>query len=266
MNTSVLLWSAVAILVLMVGTWLVSLPLKNASIVDPIWPLGFVLVGWAAASVGHSGAWSVANLRTGVLLALVTIWGLRLSIHLLVRNVGHGEDFRYQAMRRNIGPKFGLVSLFTVFLLQGSIMFVVSLPLQFGAGIHGHGVLARLLLPLGVLAWVTGFLFESIGDAQLRRFRADPNSAGMVMDRGLWRYTRHPNYFGDSCVWFGLFLVGASAGGWAWLGIISPFVMTYFLRWVSGVAMLERSLVKRRPGYADYMARTSAFLPRPPKG
>jgi steroid 5-alpha reductase family enzyme len=265
MNTSVMLASAIAIAVLMFGTWLVSLPLKNASIVDPIWPLGFVIVGWVAAFAGHSGRSTTDTERVVALVAMVSIWGLRLSFHLFRRNIGHGEDFRYRAMRKNIGPRFGLVSLVTVFALQGTLMFIVSLPLQFGAGIHHHDAFAWVLLPFGLLVWITGFLFEAVGDAQLRAFKADPASAGQVMDRGLWRYTRHPNYFGDSCVWFGIFLVAASAGGWAWLGIVSPIVMTYFLRFVSGVTMLERSMVKRRPGYADYMRRTSAFLPRPPR-
>ena len=260
MNTSVLLASAIAIGVLMFGTWLLSLPLKNASIVDPVWPLGFVIVGWVSAIVGHGDP-----VRVGLLVAMVSIWGLRLSSYLLRRNVGHGEDFRYQSMRKKIGPRFGLVSLVTVFALQGTLMFIVSLPLQFGAAIEGSGGLAIVLTVLGVLVWIVGFTFESVGDAQLRAFKADPSSAGQVMDRGLWRFTRHPNYFGDSCVWFGIFLVGASAGGWAFAGIVSPIVMTYFLRFVSGVAMLERSLVKRRPAYAEYMRTTSAFFPRPPR-
>jgi steroid 5-alpha reductase family enzyme len=260
MNTSVLVASAVAIAALMVGTWLVSLPLRNASIVDPIWPLGFVIVGWVSAIVSHSDP-----VRVGLLVAMVSIWGLRLSSYLFRRNIGHGEDFRYQSMRKRIGPRFGLVSLVTVFALQGTLMFIVSLPLQFGAGIDGSGGLPIVFMALGVAVWLVGFIFESVGDAQLRAFKADPSSAGQVMDRGLWRYTRHPNYFGDACVWFGIFLVAASAGGWAWAGVVSPIVMTYFLRFVSGVAMLERSLVKRRPAYGDYMRTTSAFFPRSPR-
>ncbi len=178
MHTSVLLASAIAIAVLMFGTWLVSLPLRNASIVDPIWPLGFVLVGWVAALVGHGD-----TIRVGVLVGMVSIWGLRLSFHLFRRNIGHGEDFRYQSMRRRIGPRFGLVSLVTVFALQGTLMFIVSLPLQFGAGIDGGA--APVLVVLGVAVWIIGFLFEAVGDAQLRRFKADPSSAGQVMDLSL---------------------------------------------------------------------------------
>ena len=262
MDWSVFLWSAIAIAVVMVSTWLVSLPLRNASIVDPIWSLGFVVVGWVSFVVAHASA---DGLRAGVLLALVTIWGLRLSLHLFTRNAGHGEDYRYKAMRKKHGSKFWLVSLGTVFLFQGLLMWIVSLPLQFGIGITGRSTGWVIALALGVVVWIVGFGFESIGDAQLRAFKADPASAGQVMDRGLWRYTRHPNYFGDACVWWGIGVVSLGAGGWAWLGLLGPVVMTTLLRRVSGVTLLEKSLVKRRPGYVDYVRRTSPFVPRPPR-
>ncbi|MEI7622536.1 MAG: DUF1295 domain-containing protein [Actinomycetes bacterium] len=262
MNWSVFAWSALAIAVVMFSTWVVSLPLRNASIVDPIWSLGFVVVGWVAFISQHQ---HVDALRTGVLLALVTIWGVRLSLHLFIRNAGHGEDYRYKSMRKKYGKKFWLVSLGTVYLVQGILMWVVSLPLQFGIGTSTKTSWWVLPLVLGVLVWLMGFAFESIGDAQLRAFKADPNSAGQVMDRGLWRYTRHPNYFGDSCVWWGIFVVSFGAGGLAWLGVIGPIVMTTLLRRVSGVTLLEKSLVRRRPGYEDYVRRTSPFIPRPPR-
>ena len=262
MNWSVFAWSALAIAVVMFSTWVVSLPLRNASIVDPIWSLGFVVVGWVAFISQHQ---HVDGVRTGVLLALVTIWGVRLSLHLFIRNAGHGEDYRYKSMRKKYGKKFWLVSLGTVYLFQGILMWIVSLPLQFGIGTSTKTVWWVLPLVLGVLVWLVGFAFESIGDAQLRAFKADPNSAGQVMDRGLWRYTRHPNYFGDASVWWGIFVVSLGAGGWAWIGIIGPVVMTTLLRRVSGVTLLEKSLVRRRPGYEDYVRRTSPFIPRPPR-
>lgn len=262
MDFSVFAWSAIAIVVVMLATWLVSLPLRNASIVDPIWSLGFVVVGWVAFVSQHQ---HVDALRTGVLLAFVTIWGVRLSLHLFIRNVGHGEDYRYKAMRKKHGAKFWHVSLRTVFLVQGVLMWIVSLPLQFGIGTSTKTSWWLLPLVLGAIVWLIGFGFESIGDAQLKAFKADPASAGQVMDRGLWRYTRHPNYFGDATVWWGIFLVSLGAGGWAWLGVIGPVVMTTLLRRVSGVTLLEKSLVKRRPGYEDYVRRTSPFLPRPPR-
>ena len=262
MDFSVFGYSALAIAVVMFTTWLVSLPLRNASIVDPVWSLGFVVVGWVAFAAMHQ---HVDGVRTGFLLVLVTIWGLRLSLHLFIRNVGHGEDYRYKAMRKKHGAKFWLVSLGTVYSLQGILMWIVSLPLQFGIGTSTKTSWWVLPLVLGAIVWLIGFAFESIGDAQLRAFKADPASAGQVMDRGLWRYTRHPNYFGDASVWCGIFLVSLGAGGWAWLGIIGPVVMTTLLRRVSGVTLLEKSLVKRRPGYEDYVRRTSPFLPRPPR-
>ena len=262
MHFSVFAWSALAIAVVMFTTWLVSLPLRNASIVDPIWSLGFVVVGWVAFISQHQ---HVDAVRTGVLLAFVTIWGVRLSLHLFIRNVGHGEDYRYKAMRKKHGAKFWLVSLGTVYLFQGVLMWIVSLPLQFGIGTSTRTAWWVLPLILGAIVWLIGFAFESIGDAQLRAFKADPNSAGQVMDRGLWRYTRHPNYFGAASVWWGIFLVSLGAGGLAWIGVIGPIVMTTLLRRVSGVTLLEKSLVKRRPGYEDYVRRTSPFLPRPPR-
>lgn len=262
MHFSVFAWSAAAIAVVMLSTWVVSLFLRNASIVDPIWSLGFVVVGWVSFFSMRN---NVDGLRTGVLLALVTIWGLRLSLHLFIRNVGHGEDFRYKSMRKKYGSNFWLVSLGTVFVFQGVLMWIVSLPLQFGIGTSNSTAWWSVPLVLGAIVWLIGFAFESIGDAQLRSFKADPASAGQVMDRGLWRYTRHPNYFGDATVWWGLFLVSLGAGGWAWLGVIGPVVMTTLLRRVSGVTLLEKSLVKRRPGYEDYVRRTSPFVPRPPR-
>lgn len=262
MHWSILLWSALAIAVVMIGTWVVSLPLRNASIVDPIWSLGFVVVGWVSFAVARA---HVDALRTTLLLAFVTVWGLRLSLHLFTRNVGHGEDPRYVAMRRHWGERFWIISLFTVFVLQGVLMWIVSLPLQFGIGIVGRGAGWPVFLVLGAVVWLIGLAFESIGDAQLRRFRADPDSKGKVLDTGLWRWTRHPNYFGDACVWWGIALVALGAGGWAWLGLVGPVVMTTLLRRVSGVTLLEKSMAKRRPGYADYVRRTSPFLPRPPR-
>ena len=260
MNWSIMWWSALAVLVVMTVTWLASVPLRNASIVDPVWSLGFVVVGWVSALTGDGDA-----LRVALMTGAVTIWGLRLSLHLFTRNRGHGEDFRYVAMRRRHGPGFWWISYFTVFVVQGILMWIVSLPLQFSAGIDEQIGIGWLLLAIGMVLWIVGFLFETVGDAQLRAFKADPGSAGQVMDRGLWRYTRHPNYFGDACVWWGLGVMALAAGGWAVVGLVGPLVMNVLLRRVSGVTLLEKSMVSRRPGYADYVARTSPFVPRPPR-
>jgi steroid 5-alpha reductase family enzyme len=257
MTGDVMLAAGGSIAVLMLLTWLLSLVLRDASIVDPVWPLGFVLVAWVVLSVADGN-----RARQWLLVAMVTVWGLRLSAHLAWRKHGEPEDFRYQAMRKHWGPRFPLISLVTVFALQGVLMWVVSLPVQLGQVPASPGLGA--LAAAGVLVWVVGFAFETIGDAQLTRFKSDPSSAGQVMDRGLWRYTRHPNYFGDACVWWGIALVAAESGLGA-VGIVGAVVMTVLLRRVSGVPMLERSMAKRRPGYDEYVSRTSPFVPRPPR-
>lgn len=233
--------------------WLLSLRLRDASIVDIFWGLGFAQIAVVAAALGDGYPWRK------LLLALPTaIWGVRLGLYLLWRNAGHGEDYRYQAMRRAHGARFPLVSLATVFGLQGVLMWIVSLPVQVGQVAVAPERLT-LLDGLGLGLWAIGIACETVGDWQLAAFKADPANAGKVMDRGLWRYTRHPNYFGDACVWWGLWLIAAAGG--AWWTVVSPLLMTVLLLKVSGVAMLERTIVKRRPEYADYIARTSAFVP-----
>ena len=250
--------AAIAIVVLMLATWLLSLVLKNASIVDIVWGLGFVLVAWAVRLRVDDGLAARQNL----LVAMTTIWGLRLGGYLFWRNHGKGEDYRYRAMRKHWGPRFPIISLGTVFGLQGVLMFTVSLPVQLGqTRIEPDlGVLAYL----GIAVWVIGIFFEWVGDAQLARFKGDPTNQGKVMNRGLWKFTRHPNYFGDACVWWGIALVAAETTVGKF-GLIGALVMTILLRRVSGVVLLEKSLSKRKEGYAEYVARTSPFFPRPPK-
>ena len=255
---SVFAASAAAIAVLMVGTWLLSLPLRNASIVDIVWGLGFVVVAWVSYLVGDG-----VEARRLLLAAMVSVWGLRLAGYLLWRNAGKGEDFRYQAMRRKAGSSFAVKSLITVFALQGVIMWVVSLPVQV-ASVPDSPESIGVLGIAGVAVWAVGLFFEATGDWQLARFKADPANAGQVMDRGLWRYTRHPNYFGDFCVWWGIWLV-AAATGIGVVAVVGPLVMSVFLMRVSGVPMLERTIGKRRPGYEDYVRRTNSFFPGPPK-
>lgn len=239
--------------------WLASLRLRDASIVDPWWGPGFVLVAAVSAAIAPGGAAP----RRALVGALVAAWGLRLGAHLLRRNAGRGEDPRYARMRASWGDRFPLVSLGTVFGLQALLLWIVSLPVQ---------VAMRAVTPAslgawdaaGAFVWTVGFLFEAVGDAQLARFAADPANAGRVLDGGLWRYTRHPNYFGDCCAWWGLFLVACAVPGGAWT-IVSPLVMTFLLRRVSGVPLLERGMARRRPGYEDYVRRTSPFVPWPPR-
>jgi len=252
-----LLVAAGTVAALMLVTWLVSLPLRNASIAFFFWGLGvFFFAWWVRLTVDVDAA------RQWLLVGMVTIWGLRLSIYLTWRNHGNGEDYRYQAMRRHWGARVWCVSLLTVFVRQGVPMWKVSLGAQLGQvpDSPGLGVLAGL----GVAVWAVGLGFEAVGDAQLARFKGDPANQGRVMDQGLWRYTRHPNYFGDACVWWGIALVAAESGLGAF-GILGAVVMTVLLRRVSGVTLLEKSLTKRRAGYDDYIARTSPFIPRPPR-
>lgn len=249
--------AALAIVVLMLTTWTVSVMIKNASIVDIVWGLGFVVVAWTVRLTVDGD-----TTRQNLLVVLVTLWGLRLALYLAKRNIGHGEDFRYVLMRRKHGARFPLVSLYTVFAFQGALMWVVSLPVQLGQADDGAPV--GPLAVIGAAAWVVGFVFEAVGDAQLARFKKDPENAGKVMDRGLWSLTRHPNYFGDAVQWWGIGIVAAEAGTAA-IGLIGPVVMTFLLTRVSGVPMLEHSMAKRRPGYEDYVRRTSAFVPRPPR-
>ena len=251
MTGEILVASAVGIAFLMTTTWLISRAVKDASIVDIIWGLGFVVVAWIA--------WFAETDARSLLLAmLVTVWGIRLSGYLAWRNLGKGEDFRYQAMRHRYGSRFGLISLFVVFGLQGVLMWTVSLPVQAAS----RGALS-VVDGLGVGLWLIGMVFETVGDLQLAMFKRDPANAGKVLDTGLWRYTRHPNYFGDFCVWWGIYLV-AFAGG-AWWTVIGPAVMTALLMRYSGAGLLEKTIGRRRPGYDDYVRTTNAFFPGPPK-
>lgn len=250
--------AAIAIVALMLVTWVISLMVRNASIVDIVWGLGFVVVAWTVFLAVDGGN----DTRRILLVLMTTVWGLRLAGYLGWRNHGKPEDYRYRAMRKRWGSRFALVSLGTVFAFQGLMMWIVSLPVQLGQADPTPDV--GPLAVVGVAVWLVGLFFEVVGDAQLARFKADPANAGIVMDRGLWRYTRHPNYFGDACVWWGIALVAAETGTGAW-GLIGAALMTLLLRRVSGVTLLEKSLVKRRQGYEDYVARTSPFVPRPPR-
>ncbi len=244
-----------AIALALLVTWLVSLAKRDVSIVDPVWPLLFAL---AAAVYAHATP-APGGARRTLVLVLVGLWALRLSAHLVWRGWGEPEDRRYQAMRRRQGPRFPVKSLATVFGLQGVLAWIVSLPLL--AAVDGGAALG-VLDGLGVALWALGFFFESVGDLQLARFKADPSRAAEVMDRGLWRYTRHPNYFGDFCVWWGIYLLALGAGGW-W-SLPGPLLMSFLLLRVSGVTLLEKDLKKRRPAYRDYVRRTNAFFPGPP--
>jgi steroid 5-alpha reductase family enzyme len=246
--------SALTVVVLMGITAFAGRRAGRVSVVDTAWGLGFVLVASVAALVGDGVPW-----RRLLLLALVGAWGLRLAWHMHRRNAGKGEDPRYAEMLGRERGNPTVVAIRKVYAVQALALWFVSLPIQVSAA-AGAGNAAVAVV--GVAVWLLGVTFEAVGDAQLSAFKANPDNTGKVMDRGLWSWTRHPNYFGDASVWWGLWLVAASA----WPGVLtvlSPIVMTYFLAFATGAKLLERHLAQR-PGYAAYQRRTSSFLPRPP--
>lgn len=235
--------------------WLLSLPLRNVSIVDSMWSLMFLL-----AALTYTAAQASPGPRAWLVITMVGAWSIRLAAYISWRNRGHGEDFRYRKIRANNEPGFAFKSLYIVFGLQAALAWVVSLPLL--AAINSTAPLGWLDA-VGAVLWLVGVVFEAGGDWQLARFKRNPANRGKVLDTGLWRYTRHPNYFGDFCVWWGLFLIALSAGGW-W-SVAGPLVMSFLLLKVSGVALLEKDIGERRPAYRAYVRRTNAFFPGPPR-
>lgn len=237
--------------------WLVSLRLRDVSIVDVAWGADGALIAIISFLLTDG-----PPARRLLITGMTVIWGLRLTLHIGLRKRGTGEDYRYAAMRAEHGDAFPLRSLFTVFLFQALLIWAITLPVQIAQAAGGpRGLLLLDFLGLGV--WVLGFVLEGIADGQLQRFRSDPMNRGQVMDRGLWRYSRHPNYFGESLVWWGIFLVASSSPG-GWITFFSPLLMTFFLLKVSGVPLLEDAMAERKAGYREYMERTSLFVPWPP--
>lgn len=249
-----------AALAVMLATFAVALVKGVHRLVDVAWGLGFTAVALVtlALSAGHGD-----DARRVLVTVLTAVWGLRLAGHIARRGRGKGEDARYERMLAKAPGNRSLYALRKVYLLQGALVWLVSLPVQAAQYVP---------VPLGPVAWVgvagwlTGLLFEAVGDAQLARFTADPANRGRIMDRGLWSWTRHPNYFGDFCVWWGLYLLAVTPGAWAaaLLGVVSPLLMSYLLTMGSGKRLLERHMAERA-GYAEYAARTSGFFPRPPR-
>lgn len=243
----------------MTAVWVASLARRDASLVDRIWGVAFIILAWAYFGAAPAAGPAVA--RQWLVPALITVWGLRLSVYLTWRNWGQGEDFRYVEMRRK-SSAFAWTSLFRVFWLQGLIAFVVGLPLLQVQRVAEPESLGWLDYA-GVAFFAIGLFFETVGDLQLTRFKADPANKGRVLDSGLWRYTRHPNYFGDAMVWWGFALIALATPGALW-SLVGPALMTFFLVKVSGVALLEKTLADTKPQYRDYVRRTSAFFPLPP--
>ena len=238
--------------------WLLSLAIKDASIVDIFWGMGFVLSAWYYALFALQ---SEMGIHQKILLALVTLWGLRLAIYLGIRNIGKAEDYRYANWRNEYGDKWWWVSFLRVFVLQGMVMWLIGAVLV--PGLANDAALS-VFDYVGIIFWLIGIFFEAVGDWQLMQFKNNRDNKGKVMDKGVWRYTRHPNYFGDAMVWWGFFFFAVSASQGICF-ILCPILMTTFLLKISGVAMLEKSLKKNKPGYDEYIRKTSAFVPMLPK-
>lgn len=246
-----------AVLGLFTALWLVSLAVRNSSIVDMWWGPGILVIG-----VAYKLTTDGAHNRGTMVLALLALWAVRLAWHIGARNIGHGEDFRYAKWRSERGASWWWFSYFKVFVLQAVVAWIISMPLYYAISAPA---------PVHFNAWdfaaatvfAVGFAFESFGDEQLRRFKANPANKGRVLDTGLWRYTRHPNYFGEALLWWGFGLFSVATGGYA--GVIGPAIMTYFLIRVSGVALLEQTLKTTKPGYAEYIRSTSSFFPMAPR-
>ena len=244
--------SGLLLLGFMILLWLVSLLLKNAGIMDIFWGIGFVVLTWTA----YTSAPGFLP-RKILTCMMITLWGLRLAIHIGLRNWGKQEDFRYAGWRETHGARWWWFSFFQVFLLQGLLIWIISVPIL-AAQISGVPAILTPLDMIAVLVWGFGLIFETVADVQLTRFKRVASNKGKLLTTGLWKYSRHPNYFGEAVVWWGIYIVALATGfGWT---IFSPILITWLLLRVSGVAMLERTM-KNKPGYEEYMQRTSVFIP-----
>ena len=249
------LYSLLPIMAMAVTAWLVSLKLRDVSIVDSLWS---VMVFCSLA--GYMVFAENLGPRSFLLASLLFIWAARLALYITVRNHGQPEDRRYQAIRTNNQPHFQFKSLYIIFLFQGLLAWVICLPVV--AAVNGEAPPGPLDIA-GAAMWLAGMFFEVVGDMQLSRFRRSRDAGDEVLDSGLWRYTRHPNYFGEALVWWGFYLAALSAG--AWWTVFAPLLMTVLLLKVSGVTLLEKDISKRRPAYREYIRRTNSFIPGPPK-
>ncbi len=245
----------IVIIVYFVIWFILAAIIKNASIVDIGWGFGFVLVAWV-------GFLQNVTISTSISTTLVTLWGLRLTYHVFRRNYGKPEDFRYAAFRHEWGKTYYLRSFFQLFMFQAIIMFLVSLGFIY---INELGTITSwLLAAIGIITWLVGYLFEAISDSQLKKFIANSNNKGKLIDSGLWKYSRHPNYFGEAVAWWGIFVLALGTGA-PWFTIISPIAITVIIRFVSGVPMLEKRLAKKE-GFEEYKNKTRIFVPWFPKG
>lgn len=255
MSFEIYLYGFIAMLGLGFLTWVVSVFIRDVSIVDSAWSLMFL-----AGAIVFMFLSAGPDARNFLVFALLLIWAMRLFVHLTWRNWGEPEDRRYQAIRKKYEPNFAFKSLFIIFVFQAALAWIIALPLWPALTVTSS---FSLWDAAAVIIWSIGMFFEVTGDWQLAKFKADPANKGKVMDKGLWRYTRHPNYFGESLVWWGFYLFAVGSG--AWWAIPGPLLITWLLLKFSGVVMLEETIVERRPAYRDYIARTNAFIPGRPK-
>ena len=249
-----LIQSALIIFIYFVIWYIIAAIIKNSGIIDIGWGFGFVVVAW----IGFFQSISIVSI---VLTLMVSLWGLRLTYHIFKRNAGKLEDFRYANFRREWGRSFYLRSFFQLFMFQAVLMFLISLAFIYGNQKSVIGSLPTLII--GIIVWLIGFVFEAVGDRQLKKFISEPANKGKVIGTGLWKYTRHPNYFGEALLWWGIFIVAIGSGS-PWYTVISPLTITLIIRFVSGVPMLEKRN-ENKPGYDTYKAKTNIFIPWFPK-
>jgi len=253
---TVFLEAAAAVAAYMTALFVVALVRKDNSVADVGWGGGFIAVALLAFLSEPSWAF-----RRVLVVGLVVLWGLRLAGHIFLRNRARGEDFRYAAWRARWGKWFVLRSYVQVFLLQGAFLLAISTPVLLA--LRETGGRPDAWAGVGTAVWTFGFLFEAAADLQLARFKRKPENKGRIITTGLWKYSRHPNYFGEAVLWWGIFLIARPVPG-GWFGLIGPLTITLLLRFVSGVPMLERKY-RGRPDFEDYAGRTNAFVPWPPK-
>ena len=238
--------------------WFISIRIKDSSIIDIYWGFGFVLIAWACLISNQNNNLSI-SITQWLLIAMVTLWGLRLTFYLAKRNLGHGEDYRYVKMRNASKRDWKYVSYFRVFMLQGVLQAIISTPIFiiFSDNQSSHQI---PIILIALFLFIVGFLFESIADQQMKVFKSDPENSSMIMNKGLWKYSRHPNYFGDFLQWFAIFVLSLTAG--SFFGVIAP-IMMLFIFFKLTIRLLEKPQAKKRPGYNQYIDDTNMFFPGP---
>lgn len=252
----VLTIQTVVIMIYMTGWFFVAQARKRNDVADIAWGTGFIVVAMTAMDLSDG-----MTPRRVLVMSLVIVWGLRLAAHIYYRNKGKPEDQRYQKWRESWGKHALLRAFFQVFILQGLLIVIISLPVTFIITYRQQSI--GVFDVLGVCTWIVGFLFETIGDYQLVKYKRDPLNRGKIMTQGLWNYTRHPNYFGEIILWWGMYIIALSVS-YGWASILGPLTITFLILKVSGIPLLEEKY-KDHPEFQEYKRRTSAFFPLPPR-